>query len=72
MSGIVQAVFTDHELEWLVAWGEIAAEAADYVVTDEERHLLGKLRGMAQSVSCKPCREGGSCRVGSVTPADVL
>jgi hypothetical protein len=72
MSGIVQAFLTDDELDTLVRWGEEMSNAG-LADDDHSRHLLGKLRGMAQSVSCKPCREGGSCKVpGAVTPADVI
>lgn len=68
MSGIVNAFLTDDELETLVAWGEAAAESAEGIVTDHERHLLGKLRGMAQTVACRACTtcagaEGESCSI---------
>lgn len=77
MSGLVNAYLTDNELELLVQWGELAnADKGN----STERHLLGKLKGMAMSVSCKSCTtckgaEGETCAIPrsshSVSPADV-
>ena len=80
MAGIAQVFLTDKELEMLVAWGEAAVDGGEVeFVTDRERHLLGKLRSMANVVSCKTCTtckgaEGETCAIPqtrAVTPADV-
>lgn len=68
MAGLVQVILSDHELDTILKWAELAdAETG----TARERGLIDKLRGFDQSVACKV--EGKSCPVPTraVTPADV-
>lgn len=73
MSGIVQAILTDKELERLIAWGEFV-DGADYPLMSDERRLLSKLEAWHRSVACKTCAPGGgSCPLpepGRIDPAD--